>query len=69
MTIVLGIVLFLGFLSSILLVLSIVADLVSTSNITAFSEELIKQLNANSGMRVLYAFVASLCWTLAILWL
>ena len=66
-TILLGIDLFLAFACSILLVLSIISDLVTTSNITAYSEDLVKQLHTNSGFRFVLAFLASLFWTLFII--
>lgn len=66
-SILLGIDLFLAFFCSIVLVLSIVADIVSTSNIASYSEETIRQLHTNSGFRFVLGFLASLFWTIFIM--
>ena len=62
-----GIDLFLAILTSIWIVISIVADVVSTSNITGYDENTIKQLMANSGMRFVLMLLTSLFWTIFIM--
>ena len=67
LNVLLGIDLFLAFFTTVVLILSIVADIVATSNIGAFSEEMVKQLHTNSGFRFVLAFFASLFWTVFIM--
>ena len=67
--ILLGLDLFIAFVSSIFIVLSMVADLVNTSNPSYFiqSKDLTKELSGHSGARYLAMFIASLCWTIFIM--
>ena len=66
-SILIGIDLFLALLTSIWLVLSSVADIVSTSNVSTYDENITKQLMANSGMRFILMFLTSLFWTIFIM--
>lgn len=66
-SILIGIDLFLAILTAIWIVISIVADMVSTSNVTGYDENTIRQLMANSGMRFILMFLTSLFWTIFIM--
>ena len=66
-SVLIGIDLFLAILTSIWIIISIVADVVSTSNITGYDENTIKQLMANSGMRFVLMLLTSLFWTIFIM--
>ena len=65
--ILLGIDLFLAFVSSLFIVLSIVSDLVNTNNPSAYTKDMVSELKGHSGARVLAGFIASLCWTIFIM--
>lgn len=66
-TILIGIDLFLALLTSIWIVLSMVADIVSTSDVGSYSKDTIKQLNINSGTRFVLMILTSLFWTIFIM--
>ena len=65
--ILLGLCLFGALVSSIWLVLLIVVDVISSNNITGFSDEQKNQFKINSGVRFILMLVTSLLWTIFIM--
>ena len=66
-TILLGIDLYLAIVTSIWIVLSIVADVITSSNTASWGEDLLKRLQVNSGMRFVLMLLTSLFWTIFIM--
>ena len=65
--ILLGIDLFIALCSSLFIVLSIVSDLINTSNPNSFTRDVEAELRGHSGARVLAGIITALCWTIFIM--